>query len=251
MSVLELQSIIGGYGETQILKGVSMRVDKGEIVVVIGPNGAGKSTSLKAVFGLLNLTSGKILLEDEDITNLSPERCVRRGISFVPQTNNIFVSLTVHENLEMGAYVRKDDFKRRLDQIYAMFPPLVGKRNVPAGALSGGQRQMVAMGKALMLEPKVLLLDEPTAGLSPKYRGEIFETVQRINDAGTPILLVEQNAKQALGIASRGYVLVDGKNHYEGTGADLLNNPEVGEMFLGAGKKSAPLSDTDTGAGDV
>lgn len=250
-AVLELQSIVGGYGETQILKGVSIRVSKGEIVVVIGPNGAGKSTSLKAVFGLLNLTSGKVLLEGDDITNLPPEKCVRRGVSFVPQTENIFQSLTVHENLEMGAYVRKDGFKHRLDEIYAMFPPLAAKRNVAAGTLSGGQRQMVAMGKALMLEPKVLVLDEPTAGLSPKYRSEIFEIVQKINKAGTPILLVEQNAKQALGIATRGYVLVDGKNHFEGTGPELLGNIEVGEMFLGAGKSGVLLSQSITAVGNV
>lgn len=246
MPVLELQSIVGGYGETQILKGVSIRVDRGEIVVVVGPNGAGKSTSLKAVFGLLNLTSGKVLMEGDDITNLSTEKCVQRGISFVPQTDNIFPSLTVHENLEMGAYLRRDDIRPRLNEIYAMFPPLAGKRRVAAGTLSGGQRQMLAMGKALMVEPKILLLDEPSAGLSPKYRGEIFDTIQRINATGTPILLVEQNAKQALGVANRAYVLVDGKNHFEGTGQELLTDPEVGKMFLGLSKNKIPASDDGT-----
>ena len=234
--VLELKSVVGGYGDTQILKGVSMHVSLGEVVVIIGPNGAGKSTSLKSVFGLLTLTGGQVLLDGQDITNTAPEKCVRRGISFVPQTENIFPSMSVNENLEMGAFVRKDDFSGRLAEIYDMFPPLKGKRHVPAGTLSGGQRQMVAMGKALMLQPKVLLLDEPTAGLSPKYRGEIFEIVQRINATGTPILLVEQNAKQALRIATRAYVLVDGRNKHEGTGSDLLANPEVAHMFLGAGK---------------
>ena len=178
-----------------------------------------------------------MLLDGDAITNTPPEKVVRQGVCYVPQTGNIFPSLTVEENLEMGAFVRDDDFRPRLNEIYEMFPPLLEKRQQAAGTLSGGQRQMVAMGKALMLEPKILLLDEPTAGLSPKFRGEIFETVKNINSAGTPILMVEQNAKQALGIANRGYVLVDGKNRFEGTGQDLLNDPEVAEMFLGGGKQ--------------
>ncbi len=237
MRVLELDRVVGGYGDTQILHGVSMHVDAGEIVVIIGPNGAGKSTAMKAVFGLLKLTEGAVLLDGQAITNTPPEQVVRHGVCYVPQTGNIFPSLTVEENLEMGAFVRTDDFKPRLNEIYEMFPPLLEKRQQPAGTLSGGQRQMVAMGKALMLEPKILLLDEPTAGLSPKFRGEIFETVKKINSAGTPILMVEQNAKQALGIANRGYVLVDGKNRFEGTGQDLLDDREVAEMFLGGGKQ--------------
>ena len=234
MSVLKLNGLVGGYGDTQILHGVSMRVEAGEIVVIIGPNGAGKSTAMKAVFGLLNLHEGDVLLEGRTITNTPPEQVVREGVCYVPQTENIFATLSVEENLEMGAYVREDDFRPRLEEIYQMFPPLREKRKQAAGTLSGGQRQMVAMGKALMLNPKILLLDEPTAGLSPKYRGEIFAIVRTINDAGTPILMVEQNAKQALGIADRGYVLVDGKNAYEGTGAELLADKEVGQMFLGA-----------------
>ena len=237
MRVLELDNVVGGYGDTQILHGVSMHVDAGEIVVIIGPNGAGKSTAMKAVFGLLKLSDGAVLLDGNAITNTPPEQVVRQGVCYVPQTGNIFPSLTVEENLEMGAFVRSDDFRPRLKEIYEMFPPLLEKRQQPAGTLSGGQRQMVAMGKALMLEPKILLLDEPTAGLSPKYRGEIFETVKMINGAGTPILMVEQNAKQALGIANRGYVLVDGKNRFEGSGQDLLDDPEVAEMFLGGGKQ--------------
>ncbi|MBL4758136.1 MAG: ABC transporter ATP-binding protein [Rhizobiales bacterium] len=239
MAVLELENINGGYGQTEILHNVSMKVDPGEIVVIIGPNGAGKSTAMKSVFGLLNLTAGRILLDDEDITNTPPEKVVRKGVCYVPQTGNIFPNLTVHENLEMGAYVRRDDFSGRLDEIYQLFPPLVEKRNQPAGTLSGGQRQMVAMGKALMLDPKILLLDEPSAGLSPKYRGEIFKVVRDINEAGTPILMVEQNAKQALGIADRAYILVDGKNRLEDTGKNLLANKEVAEMFLGGGKAAA------------
>ena len=246
MTVLKLDDVVGGYGDTQILHGVSLNVEPGEIVVIIGPNGAGKSTAMKAVFGLLRLSSGKVILADEEITNTPPEMVVRKGVCYVPQTSNIFPSLTVHENLEMGAYVREDDFSHRLQEIYEMFPPLAEKRKQAAGTLSGGQRQMVAMGKALMLEPKILLLDEPTAGLSPKFRGEIFSTVKTINATGTPILMVEQNAKQALGIANRGYVLVDGKNKFEGTGQELLDDPEVAEMFLGGGKQ--PEADDAGGA---
>lgn len=235
MSVLSLDQVVGGYGDTQILHGVSMHVDQGEIVVIIGPNGAGKSTAMKAVFGLLNLSGGSVHLDDQDITNMPPDQVVRQGVCYVPQTANIFPSLTVEENLEMGAYVRKDDYRPRMGEIYELFPPLYEKRKLAAGTLSGGQRQMVAMGKAMMLEPKILLLDEPTAGLSPKYRGEIFSIIRTVNGTGTPILMVEQNAKQALKIANRGYVLVDGKNKFEGGGQALLDDPEVAEMFLGGG----------------
>ncbi len=239
MSVLELDAVVGGYGDTQILHGVSIRVDAGEIVVIIGPNGAGKSTAMKAVFGLLRLSDGRVLLGGAEITNMPPARVVREGVCYVPQTSNVFPSLTVEENLEMGAFVREDDFRPRLAEIYRMFPPLAEKRRQAAGTLSGGQRQMVAMGKALMLEPKILLLDEPTAGLSPKFRGEIFAIVERINETGTPILMVEQNAKQALGIADRGYVLVDGRNRFDDTADALLANDDVAEMFLGGGASPA------------
>lgn len=234
MSVLRLEGIDAGYGDAPILHDISLHVDAGEVVVVIGPNGAGKSTALKSVFGLLRITKGRVLLEGREITNTPPEVVVGQGVCYVPQTGNVFVNLTVQENLEMGAYVRKDDWRPRLAEIYAMFPDLAAKRRQAAGSLSGGQRQMVAMGKALMLEPRILLLDEPTAGLSPKYRGEIFQTVRRINASGVPILMVEQNARQALGIADRAYVLVDGENRHEGTGAALLADPEVARMFLGA-----------------
>lgn len=236
MSVIELQDVYGGYGDTEILHGVSLKVDPGQIVVVIGPNGAGKSTAMKSVFGLLRLTKGKVLLDGENITNTPPEQVVRKGVCYVPQTENIFPSLTVEENLEMGAYVRQDNYRPRLNEIFELFPPLAEKRKQSAGTLSGGQRQMVAMGKALMLEPKILLLDEPTAGLSPKFRGEIFSIVKKINSLGTPILMVEQNAKQALSIANQGYVLVDGQNKFFGSGQDLLDDPDVAEMFLGGGK---------------
>ena len=232
---LELRNIVGGYGDTQILHGVSITVDPGEIAVIIGPNGAGKSTAIKAVFGLLKLTGGQVLLDGEDITNMLPDRVVRRGVCYVPQTANIFPSLSVEENLEMGAFVREDDFTPRMAEIYDLFPPLREKRRQAAGTLSGGQRQMVAMGKALMLEPRILLLDEPTAGLSPKFRGEIFSIVKSVHAAGTPILMVEQNAKQALKIADRGYVLVDGRNKFAGTGRELLEDSQVAAMFLGGG----------------
>lgn len=234
-AVLELDDVVGGYGETQILHGVSIRVEPGEIVAIIGPNGAGKSTAMKAVFGLLRLASGQVRLAGEDITNTPPDRVVKKGVCYVPQTANIFPTLSVEENLEMGAYVRDDDIRPRLGEVYEMFPPLKEKRRQVAGTLSGGQRQMVAMGKALMLEPRILLVDEPTAGLSPKFRGEIFHIIKDINAAGTPILMVEQNAKQALSIAARGYILVDGRNRLEDTGPNLLANEEVGKMFLGGG----------------
>ncbi len=233
MSILELDAVSGGYGEADILHDVSLEVGAGEIVVIIGPNGAGKSTAIKAVFGLLRLSSGRIALDGEEITGMEPAKVVRKGVCYVPQTNNVFPSLTVEENLEMGAFVRPGDFRPRLREIYDMFPPLAEKRRQPAGQLSGGQRQMVAIGKALMLEPRILLLDEPTAGLSPIYRAEIFAIVRDVNAAGTPILMVEQNAKQSLGVADRGYVLVDGQNRIDDTGDALLANSEVAEMFLG------------------
>jgi len=240
VSVLALESVSAGYGETEILHNVSLTVDAGEIVVIIGPNGAGKSTAMKSVFGLLNMHAGRVLLDDEDITGTPPEDVVRKGVCYVPQTENIFPNLTVHENLEMGAYIRNDDISGRLQEMYDLFPPLVEKRKLPAGTLSGGQRQMVAMAKALMLEPKILMLDEPSAGLSPLFQREVFKTVRGINEAGTPILMVEQNAKQALTIASRGYILVDGQNRLDDTGDALLANDEVAEMFLGGGTAATP-----------
>ncbi|MBD3898365.1 ABC transporter ATP-binding protein [Halomonas sp. ML-15] len=233
MPLLEARDVHGGYGGMNILNGVDMTIEANEIGVIVGPNGAGKSTMLKAIFGLLNVSQGEIRLRGELITNLAPNKLVHLGMGFVPQENNIFPSLSVEENLEMGAYIRPSGVSRMLEQIYDFFPPLLEKRRQPAGELSGGQRQMVAMGRALMVEPSVLLLDEPTAGLSPLFMNEIFERVKKINAAGVGILMVEQHAKQALSIAHKGFVLASGYNRFTDTGEALLNDPEVAKSFLG------------------
>jgi len=233
MSLLTAEELYGGYGGGDILNGVSLRVDAGEVVVIVGPNGAGKSTAMKALFGLVNVRSGRVTFRDEEITRLSPDRIVGRGVCYVPQEANVFPSLTVLENLEMGAFIRRDDYSAQIERVFELFPPLKEKRSQAAGTLSGGQRQMVAIGRALMLDPKVLLLDEPTAGLSPKFIDLIFERIQEINATGVSILMVEQNARHALSLADRGYVLVLGANRYEDTGPNLLANREVAEMFLG------------------
>lgn len=233
MPLLEVRDVYGGYGGMNILHGVNMTLAADEVGVIVGPNGAGKSTMLKAIFGLLSVSQGEILLRGEPIHNLPPNRLVERGMGFVPQENNVFPSLTVKENLQMGAFLKPDSVKRMLQQVYDFFPPLYAKRHQPAGELSGGQRQMVAMGRALMAEPEMLLLDEPTAGLSPLYMNEIFERVKKINAAGVGILMVEQNAKQALAIADKGFVLAAGKNRFTDTGAALLADPEVARSFLG------------------
>lgn len=233
MSLLTAQDLYGGYGGGDILNGVSLRVDAGEVVVIVGPNGAGKSTAMKALFGLVNVRAGRVTFRDEDITRLSPDRIVGRGVCYVPQEANVFPSLTVLENLEMGAFIRKDDYSAQIERVFELFPPLKEKRGQAAGTLSGGQRQMVAIGRALMLDPEVLLLDEPTAGLSPKFIDLIFERIKGINASGVSILMVEQNARHALSLADRGYVLVLGANRYEDTGPNLLADREVAEMFLG------------------
>ena len=230
---LEARDIFGGYGGMDVLNGVSVIVEPGEIVSIIGPNGAGKSTVMKAVFGLLQLRKGGVHFNGRNITGLRPDEIVRLGMCYVPQEHNVFPSLTVHENLEMGAFVREDDFSAQLDQVYELFPPLKDKRKQAAGLLSGGQRQMVAIGRALMLNPDLLLLDEPSAGLSPLFINQIFERIQEINNLGVGILMVEQNAKQALSFSHRGYVLTMGMNRHEDTGPNLLRNQEVAEMFLG------------------
>ncbi len=233
MSLLDITQVYGGYGGMNILNGVDLTADASEIVVIIGPNGAGKSTLLKAAFGLVRVNGGAVLLEGQDITNLPPEKLVPRGISFVPQEHNVFPSMTVQENLEMGAYLRKDDIRPRMEWVFELFPRLAERRRQQAGLMSGGERQMVAMGRALMQSPKLLLLDEPTAGLSPKFIDQTFEQVVAINKTGVGILMVEQNARQALHIADRGYVLTTGRNRITDTGANLLANEEVSEVFLG------------------
>jgi branched-chain amino acid transport system ATP-binding protein len=235
MSVLSLNNLYAGYGQTEVLHDMSIFVNPNEIVAIIGPNGAGKSTAMKSVLGLLTINSGNVELNGKDITNTPAAEVVRLGISYVPQTQNVFVNLSVQENLEMGAWTRPLGIRERLEEMFELFPDLGEKRNQAAGSLSGGQRQMVAMAKALMVDAKILLLDEPTAGLSPKYRGEIFTTIQKIKSTGVPILIVEQNAKQALGVADRGYVLVDGANRYTGKGKELLEDREIARMFLGGG----------------
>ena len=233
MSLLEVSAVRGGYGGVDILNGVDLNVEDREIVVIVGPNGAGKSTAMKAVIGLVKVREGHIRFDGQDITGRRPDEVARLRVCYVPQEKNVFPTLTVHENLEMGAFLRDDDYSRQLDMVYEIFPPLVEKRKQAAGSLSGGQRQMVAMGRALMLNPRLLLLDEPTAGLSPLFTDLIFDKVKEINATGVAILMVEQNAKDALALADRGYVLAMGRNRYEDTGANLLANREVAEMFLG------------------
>jgi branched-chain amino acid transport system ATP-binding protein len=233
MALIELRDVVGGYGGAPILNGVSIAIEKSDIGVIVGPNGAGKSTTLKAIFGLVKVTSGSILFEGREIANSLPDRLVPMGLSFVPQEKNVFTSLSVEENLEMGAFIRRDDFSGTLESVYAMFPPLRDKRRQPAGELSGGQRQMVAMGRALMSQPRLLMLDEPSAGLSPRYVIEIFETIVNVNKAGVGILMVEQNARQALAFASKGFVLAGGQNRFTGTGAELIADPDVAKSFLG------------------
>jgi len=235
VTLLTAQGMTGGYGGMDILKGVELAVDAGEIVVIVGPNGAGKSTAMKAIFGLVHLREGNVTFDGQEITNAQPERLVRAGLGYVPQERNIFPNLSVHENLEMGAYTRRDDIAAALERVYTLFPPLVEKRKQAAGELSGGQRQMVAFGRALMTDPKVLMLDEPTAGLSPLFMDEIFDRIIAVNETGVGILMVEQNARQALEIADRGYVLATGENRYIDTGPNLLADREVVESFLGGG----------------
>ena len=233
MYLLSAQNITCGYNSIDIVFNCSIGVNKGEIASIVGPNGAGKSTVMKAIFGLLEIKEGKVLLDGEDITNLQPQERVLKGMGFVPQTNNIFPSLSVQENLEMGAFIENNDGKDMLDYIYGLFPILHDKRHQQAGELSGGQRQQVAVGRALMTNPKVLMLDEPTAGVSPIVMEELFKRITEISNTGISILIVEQNAKQALSIADYGYVLVQGSNRFSDTGKQLIKNDEVKRSFLG------------------
>lgn len=233
MALVELKDVTAGYGGAPILSEVNIAIEASDIGVIVGPNGAGKSTTLKAIFGLLKVSKGAVLFEGQTITNSQPDRLVPRGLSFVPQEKNVFTSMTVEENLEMGAFIRRDDFSDTLAEVYEMFPPLKEKRRQKAGELSGGQRQMVAMGRALMSKPRLLMLDEPSAGLSPRFVLEIFEQIVKVNTAGVAILMVEQNARQALAFASKGFVLAAGKNRFTGTGQELLDDPEVAKSFLG------------------
>ena len=233
MSYLVGENMTGGYGAADILHDCTIAVDLGEIVVIVGPNGAGKSTAMKAVFGMIDLREGSVRLDGDDITGLSPQERVRRGMGFVPQTQNIFTSMTVRENLEMGAYLRDDDYSGTMAQIFELFPILKEKSRQIAGELSGGQRQQVAVARALMMQPRVLMLDEPTAGVSPIVMDELFDRILEIRDSGIAVLMVEQNAAQALAIADRGYVLVTGENRFSDSGKALLEDPEVRRSFLG------------------
>jgi branched-chain amino acid transport system ATP-binding protein len=233
MSFLSGKNLVGGYGGADILKGCSIDVNEGEIAVIVGPNGAGKSTAMKALLGMLDLKQGEIRFRGKNISSLTPQDRIAEGIAFVPQTSNVFTGMTVYENLEMGAFLRDDDISATIEQIYELFPILADKKNQLAGELSGGQRQQVAVGRALMSQPAVLMLDEPTAGVSPIVMDELFDRILEVRQSGVAILMVEQNARQALHIADRGFVLVVGENRHTDSGQALLANPEVRRSFLG------------------
>ena len=233
MTVLEAREVVSGYGEVEILHGVSIKVEEGEIVTIIGPNGAGKSTLLKTVFGLLPCKRGKVFFGGEDVTGQSPQVMVRKGMSYVPQSDNVFPSLTVQENLEMGAFIRRDNYRSKIEEVLALFPDVMERRHTRAAKLSGGQRQMLAFGRALMLEPRILLLDEPSASLAPNMVESVFAKILDINRSGVAIIMVEQNARESLKLSHRGYVLAMGQNRLEGSGESLLESEEVGRTYLG------------------
>jgi len=235
MAFFEGSNMTAGYNDgPDIISSCSINVSRGEIVAILGPNGAGKSTAMKAMLGLLKLKSGSVIIDGNDISALSPQDRVKKGISFVPQTRNVFAELTVRENLEIGAFLREDDINKVIEEIYDLFPILKEKRSQIVGQLSGGQRQQVALGRALMIKPSVLMLDEPTAGVSPIVMDELFEHIIKVKETNVAIIMVEQNAKQALSISDRGYILVTGENKFEGSGNELLKDPEVRRSFLGA-----------------
>ena len=233
MALLEATGIVAGYGDTEILHGVSISVKAGEIVTISGPNGCGKSTFMKAVVGVVRVKGGSVVFRDTDISSDAPDQVVRAGLCYVPQTANVFPSLTIRENLDMGAFTRKDDYRGRIEEMFEMFPDLAARPNQKAGNLSGGQRQTLAIARALMLDPVLLLLDEPSAGLSPTMRSSVFDHIREINATGVTVLLVEQNAREALRMSNRGYVLSSGENRLEDAGSALLDNPEVARLYLG------------------
>ena len=233
MTVLEAREVVSGYGEVEILHEVSIRVEEEEIVTIIGPNGAGKSTLLKTVFGLLPCKRGRVVFDGEDVTGQSPQAMVRKGMSYVPQSDNVFPTLTVQENLEMGAFIRRDNYRPKMEEVLALFPDVMERRHTRAGKLSGGQRQMLALARALMLEPRILLLDEPSASLAPNMVELVFAKILDINRSGVAIIMVEQNARESLKLSHRGYVLAMGQNRLEGSGESLLNNEEMGKAYLG------------------
>lgn len=232
-TLLEVSNVVAGYDETEILHGVSIVVNEGDVVTIIGPNGCGKSTLLKVIVGLVRPKEGRVKFRGSEISDQPPERIGRIGLCYVPQTSNIFPSMSIRENLEMGAFIRKYDYQTRIEEMFEMFPDLAARPSQKAANLSGGQRQMLAIARALMLDPKLLLLDEPSAGLSPAVMDMLFEQIKDINHAGVSLLLVEQNARKALGMSDRGYVIVAGENRLEDSGPDLLDNPEVNRLYLG------------------
>ncbi len=242
MGLLEASDVVAGYGQTEILHGVSIRVEPGEMVTIIGPNGCGKSTLMKAIVGLVRVRSGSVKFQGADISAYPPERIVRTRLCYVPQSNNVFPSLSIRENLEMGAFIRGDDYQGRIQEMFELFPDLARQPGRNAGTLSGGQRQMLAIARAMMLDPVLLLLDEPSAGLSPAMMGTVFDRIREVNQAGVALLLVEQNARDALRMSDRGYILVAGENRLEDTGKDLLSNPEVASLYLGGGVGRASTS---------
>ena len=233
MALLEAFDIVAGYGQTEILHSVSVTVDAGEMVTIIGPNGCGKSTLMKAIVGLVRVRSGSVKFQGAEISGYPPERIVRTRLCYVPQSNNVFPNMSILENLEMGAFIRSDDYRGRIEEMYELFPDLARQPSRKAGTLSGGQRQMLAIGRAMMLDPILLLLDEPSAGLSPAMMGTVFQRIREVNQSGVAMLLVEQNARDALQMSDRGYILVAGENRLEDTGKDLLSNPEVASLYLG------------------